>query len=82
MNVFMTEDLSLALRLFGEKHAFPAERAAAAAAGHLLRLREGGSVATSALHLDILRGLKRTTLTWHSLPSQNWRRPVSSILHD
>ncbi len=60
MNVFMTGDLSLARRLFAEKKAFR-ELERQAAESHLERLQSGRieSIQTSALHLDILRDLKR-----------------------
>jgi len=59
MNVFLTGDLALARRLFAEKQMFR-ELERVAAANHLKRLREGRteSVATSGLHLDMLRDLK------------------------
>jgi phosphate:Na+ symporter len=60
MNVFMTGDLTLARKLFAEKHAFRLLEKTASE-NHLLRLREGRieSISTSGLHLDILRDLKR-----------------------
>jgi phosphate:Na+ symporter len=60
MNVFMTGDLALARRLFAEKQAFR-ELERQAAESHLERLQSGRieSIQTSALHLDILRDLKR-----------------------
>ena len=60
MNVFMTGDLTLAKKLFAEKHAFRLLEKTASE-NHLLRLREGRieSISTSGLHLDILRDLKR-----------------------
>jgi phosphate:Na+ symporter len=60
MNVFMSSDLGMARRLFAEKQAFR-ELEKTAAENHLERLRSGRieSIATSGLHLDILRDLKR-----------------------
>jgi phosphate:Na+ symporter len=60
MNVFMSSDLGLARRLFAEKQIFR-ELEKNAAESHLERLRSGRieSIATSGLHLDILRDLKR-----------------------
>ncbi|TXH38502.1 MAG: Na/Pi cotransporter family protein [Rhodospirillaceae bacterium] len=60
MNVFMSSDLSMARRLFAEKQIFR-ELEKTAAENHLERLRSGRieSIATSGLHLDILRDLKR-----------------------
>jgi phosphate:Na+ symporter len=60
MNVFMSSDLSMARRLFAEKQVFR-ELEKTAAENHLERLRSGRveSIATSGLHLDILRDLKR-----------------------
>jgi phosphate:Na+ symporter len=60
VTVFVTRDLTLARELVIEKdHIREAERAAAES--HFRRLREGtiASIETSALHLDILRDLKR-----------------------
>lgn len=59
-NVFATRDLGLARRLFAEKGPTRgAEREAAER--HFARLKEGRaeSIATSAIHLDIIRDLKR-----------------------
>jgi len=60
MNVFMTGELTLARKLFAEKHAFRILEKTASE-NHLARLREGRieSISTSGLHLDILRDLKR-----------------------
>jgi phosphate:Na+ symporter len=60
MNVFMTGDLALARRLFAEKQVFR-ELERQAAESHLERLQSGRieSIQTSAVHLDILRDLKR-----------------------
>jgi len=60
MNVFMSSDLDMARRLFAEKQIFR-ELEKTAAENHLERLRSGRieSIATSGLHLDILRDLKR-----------------------
>jgi len=60
MNVFMSSDIGMARRLFAEKQAFR-ELEKAASESHLERLRSGRieSIATSGLHLDILRDLKR-----------------------
>lgn len=58
--VFMSGDVKIARKLLEEKiQVRAAERAAAE--NHLIRLREGRleSIETSALHLDILRDLKR-----------------------
>jgi phosphate:Na+ symporter len=60
MTVFMTQDLQMARELVAEKDRIrAAERAAME--NHLQRLRDGtmASIDTSALHLDILRDLKR-----------------------
>jgi phosphate:Na+ symporter len=60
VTVFVTRDLTLARELVTEKDRIrEAERAATAS--HFRRLREGtiASIETSALHLDILRDLKR-----------------------
>lgn len=62
VTVFMTRDLDMARELVAEKDRFrEAERRATET--HLQRLREGtvASIETSALHLDILRDLKRIT---------------------
>jgi phosphate:Na+ symporter len=60
VTVFVTRDLALAKELMAEKdHIRAAEREATES--HFQRLREGtlASIETSALHLDILRDLKR-----------------------
>ena len=60
VTVFVTRDLTLARELVAEKDKIrAAERAATES--HFQRLREGkiASIETSALHLDILRDLKR-----------------------
>jgi phosphate:Na+ symporter len=60
MTVFMTGDMTMARELVAEKDRIrAAERAAMES--HLQRLRDGtlASIETSALHLDILRDLKR-----------------------
>jgi phosphate:Na+ symporter len=60
MTVFMTQDLKMARELVAEKDRIrAAEREAMES--HLQRLRDGtlASLETSALHLDILRDLKR-----------------------
>jgi phosphate:Na+ symporter len=58
--VFMTEDARAARRLLGEKEVFRGLEASATQA-HFARIRAGRveSVETSALHLDVLRDLKR-----------------------
>jgi len=59
-NVFATRDVTLARRLFADKAPTrTAEREAAER--HFARLKEGrpDSIATSAIHLDIIRDLKR-----------------------
>src|SRR5690348_8179298 len=56
--VFMTEDPRAARRLVAEKEAFR-DMEALATRGHFARLRGGGEVEGSALHLDLLRELKR-----------------------
>jgi phosphate:Na+ symporter len=60
LSIFMSGDVRLARQLLAEKRAVIAlERAASE--GHLSRLRDGRreSIETSALHMDILRDLKR-----------------------
>jgi phosphate:Na+ symporter len=60
VTVFVTRDLALAKELMAEKDRIRAlEREATES--HFQRLREGtvASIETSALHLDILRDLKR-----------------------
>jgi phosphate:Na+ symporter len=60
LNVFTTRDLGLARRLFADKSGLrAAEREAAAR--HFDRLRQGRSesLETSAIHLDMIRDLKR-----------------------
>lgn len=60
MNVFITSDVALARRLLSEKESFGAlEREAIE--NHYDRLRRGTveTIETSALHLDVLRDLKR-----------------------
>jgi phosphate:Na+ symporter len=62
VTVFVTRDLDMARELVVEKDRFrDAERLATES--HLQRLREGtlASIETSALHLDLLRDLKRIT---------------------
>lgn len=62
VSVFVTRDLDMARELVAEKDRFrEAERVATES--HLQRLREGtvASIETSALHLDLLRDLKRIT---------------------
>ena len=57
--VFMTEDARAARQLVAEKEAFR-DLEAAATTSHFARLRRGkGGVDGSALHLDLLRELKR-----------------------
>jgi phosphate:Na+ symporter len=58
--VFMTEDARVARRLIGEKEVFR-DLEARATESHFARIRAGRveSVETSALHLDVLRDLKR-----------------------
>ena len=58
--VFMTDDARAARRLLGEKEVFR-DLEARATEAHFARIRAGRveSVETSALHLDILRDLKR-----------------------
>src|SRR4051812_17713658 len=59
-NVFATRDVSLARRLLAEKATTRAAELAAADS-HFARLREGRpeSIETSAIHLDVIRDLKR-----------------------
>jgi len=59
-NVFMSEDLNMARRLVQEK-ARVRDHEISASASHLERLREGvaETIATSSLHLDILRDFRR-----------------------
>ena len=60
LNVFATRDMALARRLFADKTSTrAAERDAAES--HFTRLRDGRpeSIETSAIHLDIIRDLKR-----------------------
>ncbi len=60
LSIFMSGDVRLARQLLAEKRTVIAlERAASE--GHLSRLRDGrrDSIETSALHMDILRDLKR-----------------------
>lgn len=71
VSVFVTRDLAMARALVAEKDAIrAAERAATES--HFQRLREGrvASIETSALHLDVLRDLKRIAahLTSVALP--------------
>jgi phosphate:Na+ symporter len=71
VSVFVTRDLAMARQLVAEKDAIRlAERKATES--HFQRLREGkvASIETSALHLDILRDLKRIAahLTSVALP--------------
>lgn len=71
LNTFMSGDLKLARRLFDEKKKFRLlEREAAAQ--HLERLQSGRveSIKTSALHLDILRDLKRVNTHLTSIAQQ------------
>ncbi len=58
--VFMTDDARAARRLLGEKEVFR-DLEARATESHFARIRAGRveSVETSALHLDVLRDLKR-----------------------
>ena len=58
--VFMTDDARAARRLLAEKEVFR-DLEARATASHFARIRAGRveSVETSALHLDVLRDLKR-----------------------
>jgi phosphate:Na+ symporter len=58
--VFITDDARAARRLLGEKEVFR-DLEARATASHFARIRAGRveSVETSALHLDVLRDLKR-----------------------
>ncbi len=58
--VFMTDDARAARRLLGEKEVFR-DLEARATEAHFARIRAGRveSVETSALHLDVLRDLKR-----------------------
>ncbi len=60
LTVFQSRDLALARRLVAEKDRFRDAEAEAIRA-HLQRLREGApaTLATSTLHLDVLRDLKR-----------------------
>ena len=59
-NVFATRDVTLARRLLSEKATTRAAELAAADS-HFARLREGRpeSIETSAIHLDVMRDLKR-----------------------
>ena len=59
-NVFATRDVAMARRLLGEKATTRAAELAAADS-HFARLREGRpeSIETSAIHLDVMRDLKR-----------------------
>lgn len=59
-NVFTTRDLALARRLFSDKTTMRTAESAAAEA-HYERLRDGRaeSIETSAIHLDVIRDLKR-----------------------
>jgi phosphate:Na+ symporter len=59
-NVFATRDVVLARRLLAEK-ATTRSAELAAADSHFARLREGRpeSIETSAIHLDVMRDLKR-----------------------
>jgi phosphate:Na+ symporter len=60
LNVFTTRDIALARRLVAEKTALR-EAEAKAADSHFARLREGRpeSIETSAIHMDVIRDLKR-----------------------
>jgi phosphate:Na+ symporter len=60
LNVFTTRDIALARRLVAEKTAMR-EVEAKAADSHFARLREGRpeSMETSAIHIDVIRDLKR-----------------------
>lgn len=60
LNVFATRDVALARRLLAEKAAMRSAELAAADS-HFARLREGRpeSIETSAIHLDVIRDLKR-----------------------
>jgi phosphate:Na+ symporter len=59
-NVFTTRDLALARRLFSDKTTMRNAESAASEA-HYARLRDGRaeSIETSAIHLDVIRDLKR-----------------------
>ena len=59
-NVFATRDVAMARRLLAEK-AITRTAELAAADSHFARLREGRpeSIETSAIHLDVMRDLKR-----------------------
>jgi phosphate:Na+ symporter len=59
-NVFTTRDLALARRLFSDKTTMRTAESAAAES-HYERLRDGRaeSIETSAIHLDVIRDLKR-----------------------
>jgi phosphate:Na+ symporter len=80
ITVFMTGDMTMARELVAEKDRIrTAEREAMES--HLLRLREGtlASIETSALHLDILRDLKRinahiTSVAYPSLEASGFLR--------
>ncbi len=80
ITVFMTGDMAMARELVAEKDRIRiAEREAMES--HLLRLREGtlASIETSALHLDILRDLKRinahvTSVAYPSLEASGFLR--------
>jgi phosphate:Na+ symporter len=60
LNVFTTRDITLARRLVAEKTAMR-EAESKAADSHFARLREGRpeSIETSAIHMDVIRDLKR-----------------------
>jgi Na+/phosphate symporter len=60
LNVFTTRDITLARRLVAEKTAMR-EAEAKTADSHYARLREGRmeSIATSSIHTDVIRDLKR-----------------------
>ncbi len=60
LNVFTTRDITLARRLVAEKTALR-EAEAKAADSHFARLREGRMelIETSAIHMDVIRDLKR-----------------------
>jgi phosphate:Na+ symporter len=60
LNVFTTRDIVLARRLFAEKTSMR-EAEARAGDSHFARLREGRaeSIETSAIHMDVIRDLKR-----------------------
>ena len=87
VSVFVTRDLAMARALVAEKDAIrAAERAATES--HFQRLREGkvASIETSALHLDVLRDLKRVaahlTSVAHPILEANGALRTSRLVAD